>query len=567
MSQSLRTIFPDPVPEIAQATTDHTGTDQSNINQTGARPLTGFEILSGRTTLHGWSQQMLSPLYDAPSHNATLQAPSFPQPAAPPESITSEVGPMPAPGALPDRLREVDLKLAPERELAVDALEIASYLEADGLSDESLRGRYNAGGLFQAAELLFAQRGSGRALNRLPNAPIPAFPWHMLLRGPLYLLPGLAGLMITGPLGQGASAAFTFAAAFGWGWSMTIAGLRYSEPFAVPGRAMRAALWLAGLMGTLGGAVTAFLMAGPDQVVLGVLSGGVVALATASAGILLALGRITLSAGAFAVPLLAATVVQASLLPVVESIIISGSEVASSVASFNMASSDIASSDVARSVVGAAATSPSLVLPLVALALLAVLPVLAVLSATRAPGELRTTWAVFKPHLRLAAYGWAMALTFVAFSSRIGAWPLLPIIVSAGLLEAGVWHAQERLQHAARSLRDLADLRWRGRVTVPVVAVLYSAVLALAVLLIRVTGVLPQFSGIPPGVQVAVALLGAAFLLSAWLANQRQVAALLGLWSVAAMLTFSALIPLPLLSISLVLILLLSALNDPRSYR
>ncbi|ANE44860.1 hypothetical protein SU48_07685 [Deinococcus puniceus] len=474
--------------------------------------------------------------------------------------------------------------MAPERELAVDALEIAAYLEADGLSDESLRGRYNAGGLFQAAELLFAQRGSGRALNRLPSAPLPDFPWHMLLRGPLYLLPGLAGLMITGPLGQGASAAFTFAAAFGWGWSMTIAGLRYSEPFAVPGRAMRAALWLAGLMGTLGGAVTAVLLAGPDQAVLGALSGGVVALATASAGILLALGRITLSAGAFAVPLLAATIVQASVLPVMESMITSGSEVASSVAastlvnadlaSADLASAELATSEVARSVVGAgmvgAAASPSLVLPLIALALLAVLPVLAVLRATRAPGELPTTWAVFKPHLRLAIYGWAMALTFVAFSAQVGAWPLLPIIVSAGLLEAGVWHAQERLQHAARSLRDLSDLRWRGRVTVPAVALLYAAVLALALLLVKVTGVLPQFSGIPPGVQVAVALLGAAFLLSAWLANQRQVTALLGLWSVAAVLTFTALIPLPLLSISLVLILMLSALsalNDPRSYR
>ncbi|MFB9992397.1 hypothetical protein ACFFLM_10515 [Deinococcus oregonensis] len=521
MSQSSRTVLP---PDLS-------GSQPSS--PTAQRPLTGFEILSGRATMFGGVSQKLP----------TLHAPSPTQ--------FGEAAPVPE--ALPDRLREVDLKMAHERELVVDALEIASYLEADGLSDESLRGRYNAGGLFQAAELLYAQRGSGRALNRLPAAPLPAFPWYMLLRGPLYLMPGLAGLLITRPLGLGAAAAFTFAAAFGWGWSMTISGLRYSEPFAVPGRALRASLWWAGLIGTVGGALTALILDGPDQLLLDALSGGGVALATAASGILLSLGRTGLSAGALGLPLLAAAVVKASSPAEPDPLQVVGSLQAALALQ-----------------AAAPATTASLVLPLVGLAILTVSPVLAVLHATREPGTLPTTWAVFKPHLRLASYGWAMALTFVGFSLHFGAWSLLPIIVSAGLLEAGVWHSQERLQHAARSLRTLPDLRWRGRVTVPVVAALYGLLVGLSLVLIRVTGLLPQLGGLSVGTQLGVALLGTAFLLSAWLANQRQVALLLVLWSVAAVLTFTAVVPLPVLSLALVLILFLnalSALNDPRSYR
>ena len=42
----------------------------------------------------------------------------------------------------------------------------------------------------------------------------------------------------------------------------------------------------------------------------------------------------------------------------------------------------------------------------------------------------------------------------------------LPVVLSAGLLEAGVWHAQERLQHAARASLNLGELRRRGLPTV-----------------------------------------------------------------------------------------------------
>ncbi|MHA0034967.1 hypothetical protein ACXXDK_08615 [Deinococcus sp. PESE-38] len=79
---------------------------------------------------------------------------------------------------LPDKLREVDLTLRPDRERAVDALEIAAYLEADGLNDESLRDRYGAGGCLPPP--------SGSTRSAAPGAPWngpgvrrgPVFPGH-----------------------------------------------------------------------------------------------------------------------------------------------------------------------------------------------------------------------------------------------------------------------------------------------------------------------------------------------------------------------------------------------------
>lgn len=434
--------------------------------------------------------------------------------------MTGSVPPVPG---LPGRLREVDLRLAPERAHAVDALEIAAYLEADGLSDEQLQGRYGAQGLFQAAELLYAQRGSGQALNRRVRRPAPSFPWRTLLRGPLYLLPGITGLLVTGVLGPGATAAFVFAAAFGWGHVMLLAALRYAEPLGVPGRALRAALVGGTLVGALGGALTAGGVAGPGQLALGALVGGVVALASGAAGVLLAFGRMGVFTVAFAAPLLAA---------------------------------------------GVALTQPSLPAALAALGLLAAMPTYAAWSITRVPGTLPVSWATLAPGLRLAAYGWALAAACVALGTRLGAGALLPLVLSAGGLEAGVWHAQERLQHAAREERDLGALRWRGRLAVILVAAGYALALALGVRLMGDPAL--GGPGLPPDLPTVIPASGAALLLSAWLANHGRAPLLLAVWTVTALLlTCTSLSPtllLPLLALSL-LALALSALQDPRSYR
>ncbi len=424
------------------------------------------------------------------------------------------------PGELPERLREVDLKLAAERSNAVDAEELAAYLEADGLGDEVLRDRYGTNGLFDAAEMLYRQRGTGRALDRLTVPGAPPFPWQMLLRGPLYLLPGLAGLLIARALGPAADHAFVLAAAFGWGWSMTVAGVRYAEPFAVPGRALRLTLLVSAGAGLLGGGVIAAALGGSGTVLTGTLVGGAVALSSGAAGVLLSLGRLGQFAGAFASPLLAAGIVM---------------------------------------------SLPSRPAALAALALLAAVPVVTALNVTRVRGSLNADWATLRPHLPHAAYGWSMAAAFVALSARLGIWPLLPVILGAGLLEAGVWHVQERLQTAARSVRSLTQLRRVGLPTVLLGAAGYGAALGGGLVALA-------WFGLPialPTSLTTLALYSAALLLSSWLANQGRTTFLTAVWALGAAALLLGLPP-PLFALFAVLALLaptLSTLSDPRSYR
>nr|WP_244977023.1 hypothetical protein [Deinococcus humi] len=422
------------------------------------------------------------------------------------------------PGELPERLREVDLKLAADRANAVDAEELAAYLEADGLGDEVLRDRYGADGLFDAAERLYRQKGTGGALDRLPAPVTPAFPWRMLLRGPMYLLPGLAGLLIAGALGAGAESAFVLAAAFGWGWTMAVAGVRYTEPFAVPGRALRLTLVISAGTGLLSGAAIAAAMGG--DVLTGALVGGAVALSSGAAGVLLSLGQLGQFAGAFASPLLAAGIVL---------------------------------------------SLPSRAAALFALALLAAVPTFSALNVTRSPGSLNASLATLRPHLPHAAYGWAMAAAFVALSVRLGTWPLLPVILGAGLLEAGVWHAQERLQVAARTLRTLPELRRVGLPTVLLGAAGYGVALAAVLALLSL---LPLPINLPATLET-VTLYSAGLLLSSWLANQRRLAFLTAVWTLGAAALMLGLPPpmFALLSLLALLFPTLHTLSDPRSYR
>ncbi|MDV6375273.1 hypothetical protein [Deinococcus arenicola] len=435
-------------------------------------------------------------------------------------STTSTGSRLQLPGELPDRLREVDLKLASERTRAVDIEEIAAYLEADGLGDEILRDRYGAKGLFDAAEMLYRQKGTGGALDHINVASPATFPWTMLLRGPLYLLPGLAGLLIAGALGKGAEIAFVLAAAYGWGWTMTVAGVRYAEPFAVPGRALRLTLLISAGAGLLGGGLIALWAAGPQAVLLGTLVGGAVALSSGAAGVLLSLSQLGQFAGAFASPLLAAGIVMAV---------------------------------------------PSVPAALFALALLAVVPTLTALNATRAPGTVNADLATLRPYLPHAVYGWSMAAAFVALSVRLGTWPLLPVILGAGLLEASVWYAQERLQIAARTHRTLAELRRVGVPTVLLGAAGYGVVLG-AVLV--VLSLLPLPIGLDTSL-VTITLYSAALMLSSWLANQRRTGILTVIWALGAAALVLGLSPplFALLTLLAMLVPALQTLSDPRSYR
>ena len=423
---------------------------------------------------------------------------------------------------LPDKLREVDLTLRPDRERAVDTLELAAYLEADGLSDESLRDRYGAGGLFAAAETLYAQRGTGRALERPREEAVPPFPWYLAQRGPLYLLPGACGVLISGAAGSGASIAFVFAAAFGWGYSMLLARIRYAEPFGTPGAALRLALAVATLTGLVGGGLLAALMVGQAHWAWGVLLGGTVAVSGAAAGVLLSLDQRGQVAGAFALPLLLGGMVY---------------------------------------------VWPHPVLQLLALAALSFSPLLLALRATREPGQLPAEWSTFRPGLGLALYGWALAAAFVALSHRLGGWVMLPVILSAGLLEAGVWNAQQGLQHTARTRSDFAQVFWEGSRQVLGTALLYGLLLVAGLALLVPLPLTARQINL--AVLLTIPAFGMALLLSTWLANQRREGLLLAIWAGYSLLLALGVSP-PLLSAPLILVLLpltFVTLRDLRSYR
>ena len=449
---------------------------------------------------------------------------------------------------LPDKLREVDLTLRPDRERAVDALEIAAYLEADGLNDESLRDRYGAGGLFAAAEWLYAQRGTGRALERPRREARPRFPWELAQRGPLYLLPGLCGLLIAQATPPVTGRAFVFAAAFGWGYSLLIASVRYAEPLGTPGRALRLTLWLGGAGGLLGGALSALLWPGSEpwstSLLWGTAMGGAVALAGAAAGVMLALGERGQVAGAFAPALLLG---------------------------------------------GMLTVLPGTGLAAAALAALAAFPVLLALRATRDGGELPARLVTLRPGLGLAAYGWALAAAFAGLSLRLGGWTMLPLVLSAGLLEAGVWNAQQGLQYVARQQGSFTLLVRRGAVRVLGTALVYGlGLLGLLALLSAVRwlaagwlgldspgaagpdalGDVP-FSDLSRAALVTVPAYGAALLLSTWLANQRREGWLLAFWLGFCLLLALGVSPPALSLFAAVALLPLTffALYDLRSYR
>ncbi|GHF38448.1 hypothetical protein HNQ07_001061 [Deinococcus metalli] len=432
--------------------------------------------------------------------------------------------------ALPDRLREVDLTLATDRARVGDVEELAAYLEADGLGDEVLRARYGTAGLFDAAERLYVQRGTGQALGRRRHAQMPAFPWARAARGPLYLLPGLSGLLAARVLGPAATDAFVGAAMFGWGWTTTIGSLRYAEPFGVPGHAMRALLVLGAGAGTLGGALCAGLSGGtPDlrSAALGALVGGTVALSSGAAGVLLSLHRTGPYALAFAIPLLAAVAVTAA---------------------------------------------PTAEAALATLGLLALMPLLSALHATRPAGQLRPSWATLRPHLAHAPQGWMLALTFALLTQRLGAWTLLPLVLATGLLEGTVWHVQERLQRAARLSADLRELRRTGLPTVLLGAAAFALVpAAWAYIVPRLPIAVPAL----PDAWAFVGLYGAALMLSAWLANHGRLVVLTLTWACGAALMLTPVFSSSLPALCTAMTLLCAALSafalhaslDPRSYR
>jgi hypothetical protein len=137
--------------------------------------------------------------------------------------------PRPAYGGLERRAQDPVRRLARRLDAvcitAVDPLQIAAALEADGLSDTVAAARYGAADVFALADELY------RIVPLRPRAPasrchVPSDTARDLLHGPLYAVPGLVYASMLPQLATGpATLALLLGVALGWSWSQGMARL------------------------------------------------------------------------------------------------------------------------------------------------------------------------------------------------------------------------------------------------------------------------------------------------------------------------------------------------------
>lgn len=116
---------------------------------------------------------------------------------------------------------------------AVQPLELAAILEAEGLTDALVQERYGQPNIFACAERLY-QMVPYRAPTTSALRPTQrSVPWHDLLRGVTYLLPALwtpyaLAVGSAGDIYQGSSLGLLVASLFGWSWMQGMAYLGYT---------------------------------------------------------------------------------------------------------------------------------------------------------------------------------------------------------------------------------------------------------------------------------------------------------------------------------------------------
>lgn len=410
-----------------------------------------------------------------------------------------------------------------ERAHAVDSLELAAFLEADGFSDETLREHYQASGLFDAAEQLYAHPGTGQALGHQQQVAVPVIQWSTIFRAFLYLFPGAAALLAVLPLGETAQLAFTVASAFAWGYSMLLAVVRYAEPHGIPGTALRTALGIAGLFGLISGSFIGSLGINTEHLGLSIVVTTTLSLGLSASAIMLSLGRTRLLVLTFICPLLMGIWMY---------------------------------------------WHPSVSLSIFTLLLFGLGSSIAAWWTTRPKGLLPIRTKTYLPGLHLAFYGWSVAIAFLSLFFSVGGIALLPIMLGAGLLEVGVWLAQACLKYAASLSQSMMQLWKRSLWILPVIAIFYGELLAIGIWGMQQIPILGN--QLSENTMIIVPLFGACLLLSTWLVNQHYQNILIVLWLMAAMLMWWEPISIVAtcgLVTTCLLILTFIALDDLRSYR
>lgn len=197
----------------------------------------------------------------------------------------------------PDPLAQLSRRLEGACQGAVQPLELAAILEAEGYTDQLVRTRFGTPDVFACAQLLYRRvpfRPPDVTASTLPR-PVPLE--RDLTRGVIYLMPALwtpFALPLTPGMGaaQVTTAGLLTATLFGWGWMQGVAYRGYQALVRGPAPAART-LAVAGVQATV---LTAVLAAGVAWMTdLPVLPTAGVALAMgtylASATALLVLGQ------------------------------------------------------------------------------------------------------------------------------------------------------------------------------------------------------------------------------------------------------------------------------------
>lgn len=180
---------------------------------------------------------------------------------------------------------------------AVQPLELAAILEAEGLTDTLAQQRYGEASVFTCAERIYRMVPyRAPSVTAAGAAPYPR-PARSLLRGGLYLLPALwsPALLSLGPttdVFHGAGLGLLIASLFGWGWMQGVAYLGFTGLALAPAVAARhlrrTGVAAAALGGGLAFTLAAALGQDPTLVTLAALS---VSVYLAAATALLVLGQ------------------------------------------------------------------------------------------------------------------------------------------------------------------------------------------------------------------------------------------------------------------------------------
>lgn len=121
---------------------------------------------------------------------------------------------------------ELAERMRPTCAEAVDSLEVAAVLEAEGISDVVAAERYGARDVFELAERLFGSTVRDPGTVPPPPGPWRARPARHLARGVLFALPGVCYLAVSGAVsGRGAVAVVLASLVLSWAFTQALAFL------------------------------------------------------------------------------------------------------------------------------------------------------------------------------------------------------------------------------------------------------------------------------------------------------------------------------------------------------